>query len=243
VAEHQAEEPKARPQADDIAPPGELATGPDDSDPDETHAGLAKSPKAKTGAWTDTDQARKETGTKRRADDNNTTGELAKGHNKRNARTLGGPARSPTEEDSGGSSDPPRSPTGKGVAELNRKAAEVEAEIRKLNDDVGRAERSLERQERRLEDMVEEERVVWEGDRRTQEKMGTLYRAFKMTRHGAMMQRRDADNMTREAAGQGLAEASARAIGQADRGGVKEQVEEKLRQAERQDKEAAKLDI
>ena len=131
---------------------------------------------------------------------------------------------------------------GEGVAGRNRKVAEVEEEIRKLKDDVGRAERSLEQQERRLGDLVEEEKMVWEGDRRTQERMGTLYRNIELSRHGSMVMRRGAHNTIREAAGQGLTEAKARAMGQAGSGRVKEQVEEKLLKAELQDKEAAKLD-
>ena len=98
------------------------------------------------------------------------------------------------------------------------------------------------REEKRLEELVKEWRVVWEGDRRTQERMGTLQRTIELTRHVAIVQRREADNMTREAAGQGLAVASARAMGQADSGRVKEQVEEKLRQAELMDRDAATLD-
>ena len=81
----------------------------------------------------------------------------------------------------------------------------MEVEISKLDDYVGQAERDIGREERRLEEMVKEERVVWKGDRRTQEKMETLYRAIELTRHGAMVQHWEVDNMTREAAGQGLA--------------------------------------
>ena len=204
---------------------------------------------------TDTDRAKKETETRHQASNNNPAGELAKNHNERNAR-------SPTEEDSGsGCSDPPRSPTDVGAAEqgrktafeeaeirkadaaeLGRKAAFVEAEIHKVEDYVGQAEQDIGREERRLEKMVKEERMVWEGDRRTREKMETLYRAIELTRHGVMAQRREANNMTREAAGQGIAEARARAMGQGDRGRVKEQVEEKLHLAELMDKDAVNLD-
>ena len=84
--------------------------------------------------------------------------------------------------------------------------------------------------------------MVWEGDRRAQERMGTLYRAIELTRHGAMLQRREAINMPREAAGLGLAEAGAWAMGQANNNRVKEQVEEKLRQAELMDRSGAMLD-
>ena len=136
AAEHQAEakKTKARHQA---KAKGTKANhqGDGNGDPDGTLAGPNKNHKAKTGARKDADQARKETGTKRRAKDNNPNGECDKGHNKRNARTLGGPARSPTEEDSGGSSVPPTSPTDEGVAGRNSKVAEVEEEIRKLKDD------------------------------------------------------------------------------------------------------------
>ena len=110
--------------------------------------------------------------------------------------------------------------TSVGAAKLNRKAEFVEAQIRKLKDYVGRAERDIVREEKRLEELVKEERVVWEGDRRTQERMGTLHRTIELTRHGAMVQQREADNMTREAAGQRLAIASARATGQADSQGA-----------------------
>ena len=69
-----------------------------------------------------------------------------------------------------------------------------------------------------------------------------MYRAIELTRNGTREQRRQADDMTREAAGQGLTVAGARAMGQADSGRVKEQVEEKLRQAELKDRDAATLD-
>ena len=72
--------------------------------------------------------------------------------------------------------------------------------------------------------------------------MGTLYRNIELSRHRSMVMRRGAHNTIREAAGQGLTEAKARAMGQAGSGRVKEQVEEKLLKAELQDKEAAKLD-
>ena len=71
-----------------------------------------------------------------------------------------------------------------------------------------------------------------EQDRRTQQRMGAFVMTIELTRLGAKAQREEADRVTREAAGQGLAVARARAMGQADSGSVKEQVEEKLHQAE-----------
>ena len=72
--------------------------------------------------------------------------------------------------------------------------------------------------------------------------MATLHRAIELTRHGATLQRREANDMTRQAAGQGLAEAGARARGQANNDRVREQVEEELRLAELKDRSAATLD-
>ena len=72
--------------------------------------------------------------------------------------------------------------------------------------------------------------------------MGTLYRAIELTRNGARAQWRTAENMTREAVGQGLAIAGARAMGRRDSGRAKEQVDEKLHQAELKDRDADMLD-
>ena len=92
---------------------------------------LTKDP-VETEATTDPDQAEKKTKAKHQADDQN-----------------------PTEEDTGdGNSNPQKTPTGVGAAELNRKAEFVEAQIRKLEDYVGRTKRDIVWGEKRLEELV-----------------------------------------------------------------------------------------
>ena len=56
--------------------------------------------------------------------------------------------------------------------------------------------------------------------------MATLHRAIELKRAGATLQRREANEMTRQAVGQGLSEAGVRAMGQANNDRVREQVEE-----------------
>ena len=63
-----------------------------------------------------------------------------------------------------------------------------------------------------------------------------------MARNKAKKQREEAERVTSEAAGQGLALTRARTMGRTDNGRVKEQVEEKLRQADRLEREAATID-
>ena len=63
-----------------------------------------------------------------------------------------------------------------------------------------------------------------------------------MARNKAKKQREEAEKVTSEAAGQGLALTRARTMGRTDNGRVKEQVEEKLRQADRLEREAATID-
>ena len=146
--------------------------------------------------------------------------------------------------------------SGEGVAELKkraleikeakedaaRKASMVEAEIRRLEDYVEHTERDTVQVERRLEELVKREEADREKDRRTRQRMGAYAMSIDLTRLGAKAQQEEVDIVTREAAGQGLAVARARAIGQADSGRVKEQVEEKLHQAERLEREAVTMD-
>ena len=124
-----------------------------------------------------------------------------------------------------------------------RKASMVEAEIRRLEDYMGHTERDIGRAERRLEELARRVEGDREQDRRTQQRMGAFIMTIELTRLGAKAQREEADRVTREAAGQGLAVARARAMGQTDNGGVKEQVEEKLRRAEQLEREAAIKDM
>ena len=137
---------------------------------------------------------------------------------------------------------PTRNPNGGGAAELSRKSDYVEAKIRELKDDRSQAKRDIRREQKRLEELVKEESVVKERDRRAQRTMATLHRAIELTRHGATLQRGGASDMTRQATGQGLAEAGARARGHAHNDKVKEQVEEDLWLAEKKDRSADALD-
>ena len=102
-----------------------------------------------------------------------------------------------------------------------RKASMVEAEIRRLEDYMGHTERDIGRAERRLEELARRVEGDREQDRRTQQRMGAFIMTIELTRLGAKAQREEAERVTREAAGQGLAVARARAMGQADSGRVK----------------------
>ena len=118
----------------------------------------------------------------------------------------------------------------------------VEAEIRRLEDYMEHTERDAARAERRLEELARRMQGDKERDRRTLQRMGDFIVTIGLTRIGARTQREEVDRLTREAAGQGLAVARARAMGQADSGKVKEQVEEKLRGAEQLKREVATMD-
>jgi hypothetical protein len=109
-----------------------------------------------------------------------------------------------------------------------RKASMVEAEIRRLEDYVEHTERDTVQAERRLEELVKREEADREKDRRTRQRIGAFAMSIELTRLGAKAQQEEADRVTREVAGQGLAVARARAMGQADSGRVKKQVEDKL---------------
>ena len=126
--------------------------------------------------------------------------------------------------------------------EATRRAAEVEAEIRRREDYVAHTERNIEQAERRQEELARQEEADREQDSGTQQRMDAFALTIELTRLGAKAQREEAEKVTREAAGQGLAVARARAMGQTDGGRVKEQVEEKLHQAERLNREAATMD-
>ena len=118
----------------------------------------------------------------------------------------------------------------------------VEAEIRRLEDYMEHTERDAERAERRLDELARRMQGDETRDRRTLQRMGDFIVTIGLTRIGARTQREEVDRLTREAAGQGLAVARARAMGQADSGKVKEQVEEKLRGAEQLKREVATMD-
>ena len=126
--------------------------------------------------------------------------------------------------------------------EADRKASAVKAQIRRLEDHMEHTERDIGRTERRLEELTKGEETDRKRDRRTRERIGDYVTTIGMARNKAKKQREEAERVTSEAAGQGLALTRARTMGRTDNGRVKEQVEEKLRQADRLEREAATID-